>query len=187
VGLLDEARERLKKSAGNAWRWAKSPKKPGTRARRWKALWKVAKKKAKKAKDGIAWGVRKRIYRKHYLQQKQRAEQGQDPEFQPYMANGYPYSGLNDRLTSAIAWGVSFGLYTTSTKRDWGTTSWHEVWKAIDMAGSHDAMVRFQNWLAENRGGALEIFGPAAFYIKNGKRIGTAFPDHGDHDHYADS
>ena len=187
MGLLDEARKRLRKSAANAWRWAKSPKNPATRARRWKALWKVAKKKAKRSRDRALWEGRKVIYRKRYLRQKRRAKEGKDPTFEPWMANGYPYSGLNDRLLSAIAKGITFGCYVTSTKRNWGTTSHHEVWRAIDMGGSYDAMVNFQHWLAAFRGPtSLEIFGPAPFYYKNGQRVGRAFPDHADHDHYAD-
>lgn len=191
MGLLDTARARLRKSAGNAWRWAKSAASPKTRMRRWKALWKVAKLKAKNAKDAVAWGARKRVYRKRYLAQKQRVKENRRPTFEGWMANGYPYSGLNSSLRSAIAVGViQFDCYVTSTKRNWGTTSYHEVWKAVDMAGK--LMVAFQRWLVTNRPGALEIFGPDNdFFVKNGSRYTAAEGDgneslHDNHTHYAD-
>ena len=192
MGLRDEARRRLRRSAGTFWRWAKSPKNPATRARRWKAGWEVAKKKAKRSKDRTMWAGRKVIYRRHFKKQQRRAEQGQEPEFKPYMANGYPYSGLNAKLRSAIAVGVTvFGCYVTSTKRNWGTTSYHEVWKALDMAGAR--MADFQRWLVKNRPGALEVFGPDnSAFVKNGQRYTATEGDgnetlHDNHTHYADA
>lgn len=189
---MKEARRRMRKSLGNAWRWAKSAGNPRTRAKRWKAMWKVAKKKAKNSKDRAAWRARKRVYRKRYLAQKKRAEQGKDPKFEPYMANGYPYSELNDRLLFAIAVGsVKFKCWVSSTKRNWGTTSYHEVWLAIDMAGEWEDMVAFQRWLVSNFPEALEIFGPDnTHFVKDGRQYAASEGDpneelHDNHGHFA--
>lgn len=117
MGLVNKARKRLRKSAGNFWRWAKSPKKPATRARRWKAGWKVAKKKAKRTGKKI-WDQRRRVYRKRYKQQERRAK----PQPAPKSISarpGHPHWGGSDDILSNEVDPIARkrGLHPNSAKR----------------------------------------------------------------------
>lgn len=82
--------------------------------------------------------------------------------FEPWMANGYPYESLSAGCEAFIVRGVDAGLHVTSTKRNWGGNSFHEVWKAVDMAAGWDTMVAFQRREFTERPGGfyLELLGP---------------------------
>ena len=122
MGLVKEARRRLRKSAAGAWRWAKSPKNPATRARRWKALWKVAKKKAAKVEPKLRklWDQRRRIYRKRYKKQEKRAGREEKPDTPEIVVSpGSPHWGgaddILEREVEPVA--VRHGLSPNSAKR----------------------------------------------------------------------
>lgn len=102
--------------------------------------------------------------------------------------NGYPPL-RNKRLRRAVRIASRYGLVVTSTTG--GThspTSWHYKGRAVDLAsGSVTQMKRAQGAIERELGrtNCLELFGPAAWYVKNGARYRGAFPDHGDHVHIA--
>lgn len=81
-------------------------------------------------------------------------------------------------------------LYITATSDgSHSPTSWHYSGHAVDF-GSDDARngpeKRAQRDLHERFGNEfLELFGPKAFYVKNGSYVSGHFPDHGDHLHLA--
>jgi hypothetical protein len=143
------------------------------------------------------WLAKKTTRRRNLKRARQRLEEAledRDPEFEPWMANGYPYSGLSASLRKWIAIAVvKFDLTVTSTKRNWGTGSYHDIWKAIDVAGSWERMIAFQRYvLANGCGNVLELYGPQNdANCDNGVRVtqpeGAPNEDlHDTHDHVAD-
>jgi len=87
----------------------------------------------------------------------------------------------------------NLGLYITATKGNTGVhspTSYHYQAPnyAVDMGHSSvQVMINAQNALLNKFGAAhfKELFGPDAWYVKNGVKYGGAFPAHGDHIHFA--
>jgi hypothetical protein len=146
--------------------------------------------KGKGSKPAISAVQRIRKYRADALRnritrlKKWRAEHPKG--FEPYMLNGHPGNVTQD-IKNFIYRAYKAGLYVTSTTGGThASTSWHYHGRAVDVAGAYSKMVAFQNAEANRSPHSfLELFGPDSFYIKNGVRIGGAFPDHGDHVHGA--
>ena len=99
--------------------------------------------------------------------------------------NGHP-SNVTAQVREAALLANQHGLYVTSTTDlKHASGSWHYAGRAADFGGTYSNMVAFQREAAKKWGGALEIFGPDAFYIKNGRLYNGHFPNHGDHVHVA--
>lgn len=93
--------------------------------------------------------------------------------FHRSMLNGYS-GNINRACKRAIVRGHRVGLVTTSTYRTWNSWSLHGKGRAVDQAGSWNAMVRFQGseW---RRGGHTELIGPTNDQtILNGSRTGLS-------------
>jgi hypothetical protein len=119
--------------------------------------------------------------------------------FRVSMLDGHP-ADIGDQVKRFIALAYRFAdekgyVVTVTATTDGGhaINSWHyhePLGWAVDLIfATVGQMEEFQEWVDERTengaGDWLELFGPAAFYIKNGVRISGHFPDHGDHLHGA--
>lgn len=111
-------------------------------------------------------------------------------DFEPYMANGCPSGNLSQAVKATIAIGhLKFGMVTTATSN--GTHSpnsyhYQDPVAAVDQwHSSVSTMIAHQRYLYGRFGASYfrELYGPDAFYVKNGVRYAGHFPDHGDHTH----
>lgn len=105
---------------------------------------------------------------------------GASPGLAPYAADA---AGFGLSVTS----GLRPGAVTSS-----GNQSWHSKGRALDLAGSPEAMLRFFRHAKSTYGSRLEelIYTPGGAGIKNGKSFtfgGQVAADHYDHVHLADA
>ena len=84
------------------------------------------------------------------------------------------------------------GAIITSTKRNWGTGSYHDIGKAIDVGGSGALMKRVAQAIQSAWGSKItELIHNPGFSVKNGKRVSSGFwgggtwGAHRDHVHWA--
>jgi hypothetical protein len=122
-----------------------------------------------------------------------RADHQGPPPYTDAWLNGHPAT-LNDTAKHNlrfIKWRWP-ALYVTSTSRNWGTSSYHELvpTPGFDIAGPWDTMISLQQWIYTNQPDEmLELLGPANnLMVKNGARYGLpegAFLEdlHDSHDH----
>lgn len=113
------------------------------------------------------WWIKRRTkLRKKLKKAREKSQQGGQPQYQSWMANGHP-DNVNQEVKNFIARGVvNYGLYCTSLYRNYvppggSTTSYHLQGRAGDIAGSR--MTEFQiSEYNRNLGnsGCLELFGP---------------------------
>jgi len=183
-------RERIRQIFGRAkhrldrlWKWAK-----GHGPRRWKALADWAKHSAVRArahdryKSATGWVKRRTIYARKYRRAKARHDGG-DPDFETWMANGCPTSGVHQSVLDFIARAVvRYGLYTTATTNGvHAATSWHYSGHAADVAGAWDKMVACQKAeyaRGQGNAGVYELFGPDnGDWLKNGAHMYIAEGD----------
>lgn len=178
-------------------RWAKKK----DRLRRFQALAKWAAKKQMAAKSRRArrkW-KRLRIRYAHKIEAlKGRRDHLDAGDFEPWMLNGRP-GNVSPGTKAAIARGVAHGLYVTSTSTGGhASSSWHFPWNnrdglghGVDMAGSYEDMVAWQNAELARGDDLLELIGPDNdACAKNGSRYtlgeGTALESaHDNHVHRA--
>lgn len=149
------------------------------------------------------WVAKNTVYRRKYKAAVKKAEQEQQnggtpsqPQFEPYMANGYSWEPCNQGVRNAIARVVVLdGNYITSLDRNYvppggSATSYHMVGKALDCGPSRTTQVREYN-LNIGNGNCLELFGPDnTLWIKYGSDTGgaegTALENlHDSHNHLA--
>ena len=133
------------------------------------------------------WVSKNTIYRRKYRRAVKKAQQEQQnggspsqPQFEPYMANGYSWEPCNQGVRNAIARVVVLdGNYITSLDRNYvppggSATSYHMVGKALDCGPSRTTQVREYN-LNIGNGNCLELFGPDnTLWIKYGADTGGA-------------
>jgi hypothetical protein len=97
------------------------------------------------------------------------------------------------RLRRRLRWVLYYfpKVYVTATTNGTHSAgSWHYSAHAVDL-GSSDPQNRpekkAQRGLHEKFGNNFkELFGPGAFYVKDGAYVSAHFPDHGDHTHFTD-
>lgn len=135
-----------------------------------------AEKRLTRAIAAVKVQIRKRIRRR-------------PPEFDASMLNGCP-GNITREIREIIAYAdAKFGMVVTATTNGTHAAgSWHYEGRAVDLwHSSVSTMIAFQRFCLEHWGveAFLELFGPDAFYVKNGARYSGAFPAHGDHDHVA--
>lgn len=103
---------------------------------------------------------------------------GADPDLAPYAADAA-------RFGLSVSSGLRPGSITSA-----GNTSFHASGRALDLAGSPDAMLSFAQHAARAYGSRLEelIHTPLGFSISDGQRVAPyATADHYDHVHLADT
>lgn len=85
---------------GRLWRWAKRPKAPGKRAKRFEGLSKWAKKKARQADPPLRalWDKRRLVYRKAYRKAEKRARKRRKPATKIVTTAGSPHWGGSDDI-----------------------------------------------------------------------------------------
>lgn len=120
-------------------------------------------------------------------------------DFNVGMLDGHP-ANIDDACKRLVALAYKFarqrGYVCTVTATTDGTHapgSWHNptpLGHAIDLIFATVAqMEEFQHFCLSHTPGEAddfhELFGPAAFYVKEGQVVDAHFPDHGDHDHIA--
>ena len=119
--------------------------------------------------------------------------------FRSDMLDGHP-ANVADQVKRVIAAAYQFaearGTVCTVTSTTGGvhsSTSHHfhrPLGWAVDLIfATEQLMSEFQDFLVQHSPNGdddfLELFGPANWHIKNGTFVGSAFPDHRDHDHIA--
>jgi hypothetical protein len=150
-------------------------------------------------REHFSWATRLGLRARRAKQRIQSIHKRRVGTFRPSMLDGHP-GNIGDQVKRFIAlayrWADEHGHFVTVTATTDGRhalNSWHyhhPLGWAVDLIfESVAAMEQFQEWAAERTVNSaadwLELFGPAAFYLKNGMRIVGHFPDHGDHIHGA--
>lgn len=125
--------------------------------------------------------------RKKYKAAKEDAKNGNKPKFESYMLNGCPNT-LSDDEKEALAYVVVVHdqVCTATSNGGHSTTSYHyySPCRAFDAAGVYYKMQEAQRGLRAKYGNAFrELFGPDAWYLKNGVEYSGVFPAHHDHIH----
>ena len=102
--------------------------------------------------------------------------------------NGHPALSSH-RLRLAVRVGRIFGLVVTATTDgQHARNSYHYIHRAVDLASwNKRRMKRAQLAIRMVLGkrNLKELFGPAGWYVKNGRVYRGHFPNHGDHVHVA--
>lgn len=185
--MLDKLREIIKaKSFAAAWEYCKDRNGPCGKAKWFGALQEVCHRKEGQTHgdERDKWRKRKEDASRERQEFAKRCEELKDDDGVNW--NGHP-SNVTDAVKGAAKRANQAGLYVTATTDGiHAPTSWHPSGNAVDVAGPVSAMISFQRAEAKRGYGKYrELFGPDSFYIKNGARFNSAFPDHGDHVHVA--
>lgn len=165
-----------------------TPGKDATR-RQWLRYWKETRDWARKERDRLA----KRIERDRRLVEKAERKVRRIKELLEEQRVDWNGNLPVPHYTKEVRLCQDYGLYVTATKGAPGVhspTSYHYQAPnyAVDIASaSVTQMVRAQEELLRRFGAShfKELFGPAAWYVKNGVQYSGAFPAHGDHIHFA--
>ena len=88
-----------------------------------------------------------------------------------YAGGGYVYPAMVSWIKKAMP-----GIGISSTKRNWGTGSYHDAGKAIDIVGSGAQMKRAAQLIMSNFGTKIaELIHNPGFSVKNGKKVPPSF------------
>lgn len=106
---------------------------------------------------------------------------------QGYAKGGMVYPKMVDWLNRSVP-----GAVVTSTKRNWGGTSFHETGKAIDIGGSAEVMRSAASAIQRSFGSKIaELIHNPGFSVKNGQKVpssfwgGSTWGAHANHVHWA--
>lgn len=150
-------------------------------------------------KKHFSFAARLGIKARRVAQKIQSAHKRRVGTFRVSMLDGHP-ANIDDACKRLVALAYKFaaerGTVCTVTATTDGThapNSWHypnPLGHAIDLVfPTVSLMEEFQHFALEHTAGGPadfhELFGPDAFYVKEGSIVNSAFPDHGDHDHIA--
>lgn len=172
AGRLDRIRRiyrTAEKPLGRLWRWAKAPKSPKGRARRFEALGRWAKKKARQAEGEAraAWNARRRIYRKRYRHAKNRPDQHVpgivDGGWHPGAERNQVLSGIGTYLDvpPKLVWHTTegFGLPTYSGSHPHFTLDpkTGKLWQHISIRSGAMALRNLRGSVETNRAHAIQV------------------------------
>jgi len=154
-------------------------------------------------RENFTWAGRLGLKARRALQKARNVHRRRVGTFTAAMLDGHP-GDVADQVKRFIALAYKFAdekgyvcTVTSTTGGGHATLSWHYILAgrnalgyAVDLIfATAEQMAEFQSWVIEHSedgvGDWLELFGPAAFYVKNGVRFAGHFPDHGDHIHGA--